>query len=325
MARRPSHEDSTMNTRSSTLLPVLAAALLAFTANAQPAGEGLINPAARTKVSEHVHVILDQDHGFVPNVGIVIGSKATLIVDTGLGDRNGKIVLDEARKLARNTQFYLTATHFHPEHDLGANAFPADAKLLRWKSQQAEADTDGPGIIERFKSFSPATKSLLDGVTFRAADVVFDDEITVDLGGVHVRIFGVGPNHTRGDTAFFVVEDKVLFTGDTVMSVLPAANGQTGSVSKWLENLTTYESLQPVVVVPAHGKLIDVSYVRRYRAYFSAVQTRTAAAKKAGASVEAAGAMLSEAIAKEFADLAPPNGAAGRVNAAIQAAYREAP
>jgi glyoxylase-like metal-dependent hydrolase (beta-lactamase superfamily II) len=272
-----------------------------------------------------VTVILDQDHAFVPNVGLVIGSKATLIVDTGLGDKNGKIVLDEARKLSRNAQFYLTATHFHPEHDLGANAFPADAKMLRWTEQQAEADADGVRMIEQFKGFSAATKTLLEGASFRAPDVLFEGPIVVDLGGVRVRIFGVGPNHTRGDTAFFVVEDKVLFTGDTVMSVLPAVSAQSASIKKWQENVSTYESLQPVVVVPAHGKLIDVSYVRRYRAYFGAVQSQTAAAKKGGASVEAAGSMLSEGIAKEFPDLAPPTGAAGRVNAAIQAAYREAP
>jgi glyoxylase-like metal-dependent hydrolase (beta-lactamase superfamily II) len=295
-------------------------ALISLAARAQPLGDGLIKPEARTKVSEHVHVILDQDHAFVPNVGLVIGSKAT-----GLGDKNGKIILDEARKLGRNTQFYLTATHFHPEHDLGANAFPADAKMLRWTGQQAEADSDGVRMIEQFKGFSAVTKTLLEGASFRAPDVLFEGPITVDLGGVHVRIFGVGPNHTRGDTAFFVVEDKVLFTGDTVMSVLPAVNGQSASIAKWLDNLTTYENLQPVVVVPAHGKLIDVSTVRRYRAYFGMVQTRTAAAKKSGASAEAAGGTLGEPIAKEFADLAPANGAAGRVNAAIQAAYREAP
>ena len=319
-----------MTTRSSVLalrhLSFAAAALLSFAANAQPplGGDALIKPDARTKVSDHVHVILDRDAAFVPNVGIVIGSKATLIIDTGLGDRNGKIVLDEARKLSRNTQFYVTATHFHPEHDLGANAFPADAKMLRWKAQQAEADQDGAALNERFKSFSPATQLLLEGTTFRAPDVLFDDEITVDLGGVHVRIFGVGPNHTRGDTAFFVVEDKVLFTGDTVMPVLPAVSAPSASISKWLANLATYEALQPVAVVPAHGKLIDVSYVRRCRAYLGAVQTQTAAAKRGGASVETATSMLSEAIVKEFSDLAPPNGAGGRVGAAIQAAYREA-
>ena len=320
-----------MNARSSLPfsrpLSLVVAALLGFAANAQPpvGGDALIKPDARTKVSEHVHVILDRDAAFVPNVGIVIGSKATLIVDTGLGDRNGKIVLDEARKLSGNTQFYLTATHFHPEHDLGANAFPADAKMLRWKAQQAEADQDGAALNERFKSFSPATKALLEGATFRAPDVLFDGEITVDLGGAHVRIFGVGPNHTRGDTAFFVVEDRVLFTGDTVLPVLPAVNAQSASIAKWVANLATYEGLQPVAVVPAHGKLIDVSTVRRYRSYLGTVQIQTAAAKRAGASVEAATSMLSDTIAMEFADLAPPNGASGRVNAAIQAAYREAP
>jgi glyoxylase-like metal-dependent hydrolase (beta-lactamase superfamily II) len=309
------------------LLGFTASLLLAAGAAAQPpaTGDALIKRDSRIKVSDHVHVILDQDIPFLPNVGIVVGSKATLIIDTGMGDRNGKIVLDEARKLGGNTEFYLTATHFHPEHDLGANAFPANAKMLRWTQQQLEADQDGPGIIERFKSFSPAVKDLLDGATFRGPDVLFDDEITVDLGGVHVRIFGVGPNHTKGDTAFFVVEDKVLFTGDTVMPTFPAVSAQNANLPKWLENLATYESLQPVTVVPAHGKLIDVSYVRRYRGYLSTVQLRTAAAKRGGATAEAAVGMLSEALAKEFADLAPPNGATGRINAAIQAAYREAP
>jgi glyoxylase-like metal-dependent hydrolase (beta-lactamase superfamily II) len=305
----------------------LAAALLGAVVSAQPptTGDALIHKDSRTKVSDHVHVILDENIPFLPNVGIVTGSKATLIIDSGMGDRNGKIVLDEARKVSGNTAFYVTATHFHPEHDLGANAFPADARVLRWKQQQLEADQDGPGIIERFKSFSPAVKDLLEGVSFRAPDVLFDDDITVDLGGVHVRIFGVGPNHTKGDTAFFVVEDKVLFTGDTVMAVFPAVSAQYASLAKWLENLATYESLQPVAVVPAHGKLIDVSYVRRYRGYLSTVQLRTAAAKRAGTSAEAAVAMLAATLAKEFADLAPPNGASGRINAAIQAAYREAP
>jgi len=290
-----------------------------------PAGDAMIKQDARTKVADHVWVILDENRAFVPNVGLVVGTKSTLIIDTGLGRGNGEVVLGEARKLSKNTEFYVTATHFHPEHDLGADAFPANAKVLRWKGQQVEANEDGATTIERFKSFSPAVAKLLEGASFRAPDVLFGDEITVDLGGVHVRIFGVGPNHTRGDTAFFVVEDKVLFTGDTVMPVFPAVSAQTGSISKWIANLALYESMQPVAVVPAHGKLIDVSYIRRYRGYLSTVQMRVAAAKRDKASVDATVALLADTIGKEFADLAPPNGAGGRINAAIQAAYREAP
>jgi glyoxylase-like metal-dependent hydrolase (beta-lactamase superfamily II) len=330
-----------------------AAFALSSGALAQPPGEAMIARDSRTMVADHVWVILDENRNFVPNVGIVVGDQATLIIDTGLGRSNGEVILAEARQLSDNTLFYLTATHFHPEHDLGAHAFPADAKILRWKGQQLEADEDGATTIERFKSFSPVVAKLLEGETFRAPDVVFDDELTVDLGGVQVRIFGVGPNHTRGDTSFFVVEDRVLFTGDTMMPVLPAVSAQSGSLAKWVENLALYESLQPVSVVPAHGKLIDSSFIERYRSYLSTVQTRVAAAKRDGASVDATIAMLADEIAAEFGDLAPPDasgggfvatiqgmlarlaamvgigsgpsGAAGRVSAAIRAAYREAP
>lgn len=303
------------------------AAVVAGSAFAQSAGPPpLIKQDAAIKVSDHAFVILDDNVGFVPNVGLVVGERATLIVDTGLGDRNGAIVLAEARKLGDNTEFYLTATHFHPEHDLGATAFPADAKMVRWRAQQAEADEVGQQTIERFKQFSPAVAELLAGARFRPVDTLFDAEITIDLGGVHVRLIGVGPNHTLGDTVMFVEEDRVLFTGDVVMSVFPAASAQSGSIAKWLDNLAAFTALSPTVVVPAHGRLGDAEMIRNYRDYLTAVRERTAAAKRQGQSLEAAQQALAGALAQQFAVLQPPSGAAaGRINAAIAAAYREAP
>jgi glyoxylase-like metal-dependent hydrolase (beta-lactamase superfamily II) len=303
------------------------AALLAVApALAQPsAPPPLIRQDAAIKVSDHVFVILDNNVGFVPNVGIVVGERATLIVDTGLGDRNGAIVLAEARKLSDNTEFVLTATHFHPEHDLGATAFPDDAKMVRWREQQAEADETGAQTIERFKQFSPVVAELLAGARFRPVDTQFDQEHTINLGGVRVRLMGAGPNHTRGDTVMFVEGDRVLFTGDVVMGVFPSASA-AGSVDKWLANLAAYDALEPAVVVPAHGRLGGVNFVRRYHDYLSAVRERTRAAKSAGQTLEAAQAALAPAIAEQFVDLAPATGSpTGRINAAIAAAYREAP
>jgi glyoxylase-like metal-dependent hydrolase (beta-lactamase superfamily II) len=308
------------------LVATVAGALVAHVTAAQPpAGPPpMIKQDAAMKVSDHVFVILDDNVGFVPNVGIVVGEQATLIVDTGLGERNGAIVLAEARKLSDNTEFYLTATHFHPEHDLGATAFPANAKMLRWREQQTEADEVGAQTIERFKQFSPVVAELLNGARFRPVDTLFDQEHTVDLGGVRVRIMGAGPNHTRGDTVMWVEQDRVLFTGDVVMGVFPSASA-TGSVDQWLANLTTYEGLAPTVVVPAHGRLGGGEFLRSYRDYFSAVRDGARAAKRGGQTLEAAQAALATQIAAQFPALAPANGSpTGRINAAIAAAYREA-
>jgi glyoxylase-like metal-dependent hydrolase (beta-lactamase superfamily II) len=306
---------------------IIFAALIAGRAAAQQVGPApLIKQDTARKVAEHTFVILDDNVGMVPNVGIVVGERATLIVDTGLGERNGAIILGEARKVSDNTKFYLTATHFHPEHDLGATAFPDDAEMVRWRAQQTEAEEQGAQMIERFSSFSAVNAELLAGARLREADTLFDDEIRLDLGGVHVRVKGVGPNHTRGDTVMFVEEDRVLFTGDVVMAVFPSASAQAGSVDKWIANMTEFEALSPAVVVPAHGRLGDVQFVRRYRDYLTAVRDETREAKRQGRSVEEAQQALAPMLAQRFPDLAPLTGPpTGRINAAIQMAYRDTP
>jgi glyoxylase-like metal-dependent hydrolase (beta-lactamase superfamily II) len=298
--------------------------LTAATVGAQPApADPLIRSDAAEKISEHVAVILDQNVSFVPNVGIVVGDRATLIVDTGLGNANGRTVLAEARRQSDNDRFYLTATHFHPEHDLGAMAFPPSATMVRWTGQQAEADTQGSATIERFSSFSPVVAELLSDAEYRAPDILFEDSVTIDLGGVSVVAIGAGPNHTLGDTIFWVPEDRVLFTGDLVMSVFPSVSGQFGDIDKWLRNLEDFNRLNPAVVVPAHGRLGDVDLIRQYRAYLETVRERVLNRGAAGESLEQITNSLSAELAAEFSDLVPATGSpAGRINAAIQAAYR---
>lgn len=303
---------------------VIALGLSATPALAQQAPPApMIRENASQQISAHVHVILDRNVSFVPNVGIVIGDRATLIVDTGLGEANGRIVLGEARRLSDNDAFYLAATHFHPEHDLGATAFPRSARVVRWSEQQAEADSQGEAMVARFSGFSSIVAELLDGAEYRTADILFDDSLTIDLGGVRVIALGAGPNHTLGDTVFWVPEDRVLFTGDVVMSVFPAVNGQAGDIDKWLRNLEDFNRLDPVVVVPAHGRLGGLDLIRQYRAYLETVRQRVHERKRAGDTPEQIAESLTPQIARDFPELTPPAGAPeGRINAAIQAAYR---
>src|ERR1035438_1405246 len=86
------------------LLGALAVAVLA--AQTQPMlGEDTV------KVSDHVWAIMGW-----PNIAIIVGSRATLVVDTGLGPRNGATIARVAAKLAPgNQKLFLTTTHFHPE------------------------------------------------------------------------------------------------------------------------------------------------------------------------------------------------------------------
>jgi len=283
-----------------------------------PASQGpIVREGTTVKISEHVYVIPDNSAPGVPNVGIIVGAKSILVVDTGMGRRNGETVLKEARKAGGNKPLYLVTTHVHPEHDLGAQAFPAETKMIRSQAQVAEIAEFGQTTADAFRKRSEINRELLEGAEFRKADITFDSEYSLDLGGLAVKIYAVGPNHTPGDTITFVAPDGVLFSGDVAMKPLPAFASPKSSLNHWLTSLDKLDALKPRIVVPSHGPNGDAGYISGYRQYLTSVRDRTAAAKGGGKSVEEATQIVVGELKQQYPDT-------GRINGAVRTAYAEA-
>jgi glyoxylase-like metal-dependent hydrolase (beta-lactamase superfamily II) len=299
------------------MLTVALSAWVGFVSAQQPGPrpDPLIKEGVTQKISDHVHVIPDGNVSLVPNVGIIVGSRATLVIDTGMGVRNGQAVLREVAKVSRNRGLYLATTHVHPEHDLGAGAFPPETKMLRSKAQQDEIADTGLDTARIFSGMSALNAQLLNGVEFRKADISFDKEYALDLGGVRVRLMAVGPAHTRGDTAFFVEPDAVLFAGDVTMMALPAFSSPASSVRQWLKDLDLFDSLEPKRIVPSHGAMGDLAMVTNYRTFLTTVADRTRALKTQGKTLdETVQAVQAELQARYDRQ---------RMTGAIRAAYNE--
>jgi hypothetical protein len=97
------------------------------TGMAQPAPAApapIVQPQGLRQISPHIWAIPDNSVGGVSNIGFIVGANATLVIDTGLGPRNGEIVLNEARKLAPANALYLVTTHIHPSTIWGPRLFP---------------------------------------------------------------------------------------------------------------------------------------------------------------------------------------------------------
>jgi glyoxylase-like metal-dependent hydrolase (beta-lactamase superfamily II) len=121
-----------------------------------------------------------------------------LVVDTGLGPRNGATVARVVSRLAPHAKLYLTTTHFHPEHVSGEGGFPAGTTLIRNSVQQQELEAHGAATIAAFSARNDLQKELLADVTLRKPDITFDSEYRLDLGGgVKVRLLWFGGAHTR--------------------------------------------------------------------------------------------------------------------------------
>ena len=311
------------------MLLVLGLTLIAprgwFTVVAQQAAtppEPLVRADATEKIAPHVYWIADNDVGMVSNIGIIVGDRGTLVIDTGLGPRNGETVAREAAKVTRGGDQYLAMTHYHPEHDLGAQGFPATTKVIRWKMQDQDLMDFGLSVALDFATRTPFNLTLLKGTNFRKTDISFDRDYRLDLGGVHVRISGEGPAHTRGDTAFFVEEDRVLFAGDIVMSFFPAFQPQS-TVRTWNAALQRLDALKPAIIIPSHSRRGDGSMIAAYRTYFAALQPRAVALKKEGKSEDEAARTLQAEMAAQFPAMAYRG--VNNITNAARAAYRDAP
>jgi glyoxylase-like metal-dependent hydrolase (beta-lactamase superfamily II) len=279
----------------------------------------LVKENATVKVSDHVHVIPDDSVPIVPNVGIVVGNKATLVVDTGLGPRNAETILREVAKVSRNSDLYLVTTHFHPEHAAGSSAFPAGTKFVVSRAQQQEIDELGLDMVRRFSAISPATGELLKDIQFRRPDVLFDREHRLDLGGVQVQLLSLGSMHTRGDTMAFVEPDLVLFAGDVVMNRAFLAWGQASSAQTWLDVLGRLESLRPTKVVPSHGPMGDATIIGEQRGVLQTLQARVRDLKTQGQSVDDVARALTSEFQARYPGWIGPN----RVGAAVRSFYSE--
>jgi glyoxylase-like metal-dependent hydrolase (beta-lactamase superfamily II) len=249
-----------------------------------------------TRVSEHVYAIVA-----FPNVAIVVGNRATLVVDTGLGPRNGAIAAREAQKLAKGPVLYLTTTHYHAEHSAGDNGFPAGTILVRALAQQKELEERGAAFVQMFSSRNAQMKELLADTKFRTPDITFEKELTLDLGGVTARLFWLGQAHTKGDEMVEVKPDAALISGDIVQNkMVPNLPDENASMKGWVDILSQLRPMKLKYIVPDHGALGDGSLIEQDFQFFSELQRRALELKKQGKSADETGQTVLEEFKKKF-------------------------
>lgn len=249
------------------------------------------------QVADGVFVIPDQRVELVPNVGIIVGEQAALVIDTGIGPRNGGHVLDQARRLAGERRLYLTVTHFHPEHGFGAQAFKGAATIIYNRGQRDELRRKGAAYIDMFKGLSAAVAAEFEGVDLIDPDLTYDGQAEIDLGGRTAVLRTVGPAHTASDQTV-LIDDRVLFGGDLfetrIFPITPYFPPYDADVdgAHWITVLDQLTALNPEIVVPGHGEVSDVSLIRDVRDYLAYVRDEAGRLRAAGASADEAAATI---------------------------------
>jgi glyoxylase-like metal-dependent hydrolase (beta-lactamase superfamily II) len=148
-----------------------------------------------------------------PALCAVVGERWTVALDAGSSRAHTRAFLDglPSRPAA------VVYTHSHWDHVFGG--VELDALVLAHRvtaanlAAMAELDwNDDANVNDDIREELPAPRT----VEIAQADVVFDDALELDLGGVSVRVEHVVTDHCDDACVILVQPDKLLFVGDAL-------------------------------------------------------------------------------------------------------------
>jgi glyoxylase-like metal-dependent hydrolase (beta-lactamase superfamily II) len=119
-----------------------------------------------------------------------------------------------------------------------------------------------------------------------APNLVFDRQLTLDLGGRRVVLEDRERANSPHDVTIYLPSERVLFTGDIlVQSPLPYSGASWPL--PWIEVLRQIEAMPVAAVVPGHGPVLhDHSYTRQVRALLEAVTSRVDSMARTGMTLD---------------------------------------
>ena len=130
-------------------------------------------------------------------------------------------------------------------------------------------------------------------------NVTFSDSMTIMLGGREIQVLHAQAI-TTGDTYLYLPKEKVLVTGDILLSPYPFAIGGTYP-AEWLRTLEKFATLAPSVIIPGHGDAeTNPDFLRANVALFQEVMQQVRDDKAKGMTAD----QTTEALDKQNAELA---------------------
>ena len=245
----------------------------------RPAPEGFIPPFLDpTDVKLETKQLASGVYGLfadkrpVNNNGFVVGDRGVLVIDAHINADMAKQTMDAVAAVTDKPILYLVNANYHGDHTFGNYAFPADTQIIA----HTETARHMRQNLEQRKNFMlPAVwgnSAVYEQVEPRMPDILFDDFMQIDLGGIVVEIHHFGPGNTSGDTVVYAPGAKVVWTGNLIVGEGALPPIFQGNARQYLSTIAKLKASIPVAtIVPGHGQITTSKTVDRFITYIGAL------------------------------------------------------
>lgn len=224
---------------------------------------------------------------------------------------------------------YVLYSHYHWDHASGARVFDDTATLVGHSNfpraladamatfpvQVTLVDANGDQRLDReeatgdlatdFDVYDTDGDGLLSGAEIladvRVPEVLYDERMTVSLGGKTVELIHPGPNHSTDTTVLFFPEERAVY-GVDFLNVKRLALGfpGTGTLEEWIHSLRVVEALDFDIVSPGHSSTGNKADFSAYRQFFEDLQAVVTEAVASGTTLDE---LLASDALTQYSDL----------------------
>ncbi|MED5579788.1 MAG: MBL fold metallo-hydrolase [Nitrospinota bacterium] len=203
----------------------------------------------------------------VDNTGFIVGDKGVLVVDSHINISMAKQIQERIREVTDKPILYLINSNYHGDHTFGNCAFGTEVILIQHKitSQLIEFFEEEKDFLFPCVGNKP---EIYDGITLRRPDMIFDDFLEINLGGITVELHYFGPANTPGDTITYVPSAKCAWTGNMTGGNLIIT--LESDASTYLESIRKFSNFLDVdLLIPAHNPMSDGNILDKYILYLT--------------------------------------------------------
>lgn len=189
-------------------------------------------------------------------------------------------------KLNNNGIAYVINTHHHFDHCLG-NAFYSSNIIAHQSCYEEMAKPDGTMrnyFVSTNEELPDEVKKQLYEIPIALPRFTFNERMWLHFDDANFELIHVG-GHSESSIIVLAVEDKILFTGDNLVTNTHPYKGQA-DFRQWIKALEMIKDMDIDVIIPGHGEICDKAEVGRMLEYFRLMRDRVMRLREEGCSKE---------------------------------------
>lgn len=196
------------------------------------------------------------------NVGFVTTEQGIVMIETPQRPTDAMQWREKIAEMGKVK--YLINTEGHEDHVAGDIFF--DVPLIAHdKTKEKILSADKKRLLDQINAMDPEGAPLVKDYEFKLPDITFSHSMTLHMGSHTFRLMNL-PGHTEGQTAVFLPEEKVVFTGDNINYRLPAFMHECDPFI-WLDSIKAIGDLDVDHIVPGHGGTCNREYLGEWRSF----------------------------------------------------------